>query len=131
MTKTVFLGGTCNGSLWRDRLIKLLKINYYNPVVPDWTPACMQAEIEARATSDFVLYVITPKMTGVYSIAEAVEDSNKAPGKTVFTVLESDGTETFTTHQMKSFQQTAKLIAGNGAQIFYDLETTAGYLNGH
>ncbi len=36
--KKVFLGGTCNESTWRDRLIKLLKINYFNPVVKDWTP---------------------------------------------------------------------------------------------
>jgi hypothetical protein len=35
--KKVFLGGTCNESLWRDKLIKLLKIEYFNPVVPDWT----------------------------------------------------------------------------------------------
>lgn len=29
----VFLGGTCNGSIWREKLIPLLKIDYFNPVV--------------------------------------------------------------------------------------------------
>ena len=35
----VFLGGTCNESKWRDDLIKLLKIDYFNPVVKDWNSA--------------------------------------------------------------------------------------------
>ncbi len=35
INKKVFLGGTCNGSLWRDALIKKLNIDYFNPVVPD------------------------------------------------------------------------------------------------
>ena len=39
----------------------------------------MEEEIKQRAECDFCLYVITPKMTGVYSIAEVVDDSNKRP----------------------------------------------------
>lgn len=35
--KRVFLGGTCNDSTWRDNLIQQLEIDYFNPVVPDWT----------------------------------------------------------------------------------------------
>ena len=34
----VFLGGTCNNSIWRDVLIPLLTdngINYFNPVVDE------------------------------------------------------------------------------------------------
>ena len=27
--KKVFLGGVCNGSKWRDKLIPMLKINYF------------------------------------------------------------------------------------------------------
>ena len=69
-TKKVFLGGTCNESNWRDILIKNLTIDYFNPVVEDWTPECQEEEIKQRKTCNFVLYCITPKMTGVYSIAE-------------------------------------------------------------
>jgi hypothetical protein len=29
--KTLFLGGTCNGSLWRDKLISLLDITKIEP----------------------------------------------------------------------------------------------------
>lgn len=85
MTKTkVFLGGTCNNSTWRDKLIPLLKIDYFNPVVDDWTPECQDEEIRQRESCDYCLYTITPKMTGVYSIAEVVDDSNKRPEKNYF-----------------------------------------------
>ena len=85
--KKVFLGGTCNESTWRNELIEDLKINYFNPVVEDWTPECMVEEIRQRETCDFVLYTITPKMTGVYSIAEVIDDSNKRPEKHCFVYL--------------------------------------------
>ena len=38
----IFLGGTCNESTWRDELIPNLTIDYFNPVVKDWTPDCMK-----------------------------------------------------------------------------------------
>lgn len=68
--KKVFLGGTCNESEWRNYLIKLLTIDYFNPVVDDWTEECMAEERKQREICDYCLYTITPKMTGVYSIAE-------------------------------------------------------------
>ena len=86
----VFLGGTCNGSTWRDDMIKMLTSDYFNPVVENWTEVCMDQEIWEREHCDVVLYTITPKMTGVYSIAEVVDDSNKRPGKTVLILLQKD-----------------------------------------
>ncbi|MEO8821228.1 MAG: nucleoside 2-deoxyribosyltransferase domain-containing protein [Ginsengibacter sp.] len=71
--KKVFLGGTCNGSKWRNRLIKKLDITYFQPQQEDWTPDMMDEEIRQREECDFCLYVITPKMEGFYSIAEVVE----------------------------------------------------------
>ena len=47
----VFLGGTCNNSTWRNRLIDNLKIDYFNPVVEDWTPEC-QAEEERQKNDE-------------------------------------------------------------------------------
>lgn len=129
--KRVFLGGTCNDSTWRDELVKLLKIDSYNPVVEDWTPECMDEEIRQRETCDFCLYVLTPKMTGVYSIAEVVDDSNKRPGKTIFCVMDDDDDYLFGRHQMKSLNQVGKMVKGNGGQWFTSLEETAEYLNSH
>lgn len=126
----VFLGGTCNESTWRDKLIPLLNIDYFNPVVPDWTPECMAEEILQRETCDYCLYVITPKMTGVYSIAEVVDDSNKRPEKTLFCVQAEDDEHYFTTGQMRSLGQVGKMVEANGGKLFQALSHAADYLNG-
>ena len=125
----VFLGGTCNESTWRNDLIKLLKIDYFNPVVDDWTPECQEEEIRQRNECDFCLYVITPKMTGVYSIAEVIDDSNKRPGKTIFCYLLEDDHIRFNIGQERSLRQVSNMISLNGGFVFYSIEDIANYLN--
>ena len=130
MTKTkVFLGGTCNNSTWRDKLIPLLKIDYFNPVVDDWTPECQDEEIRQRELCDYCLYTITPKMTGVYSIAEVVDDSNKRPEKTILCVLDEDDENIFSESQIKSLKQVKEMVKNNGANVFDSLEDIASFLN--
>ena len=128
--KKVFLGGTCNGSLWRDEVIKKLKIHYYNPVGEEWTPEMMKEELQQRAESDFCLYVLTPKMEGFYSIAEVVDDSNKRPAKTVFCFINNDEGNTFSDVQVRSLEQVKKMIKENGAACF-DTINEAIYLLNH
>ncbi|WP_195251846.1 nucleoside 2-deoxyribosyltransferase domain-containing protein [Romboutsia sp. 1001713B170207_170306_H8] len=135
--KKVFLGGTCNGSTWREELIELLEIDYFNPVVDDWTEECMKEEIRQRETCDYCLYVLTPRMGGVYTIAEVVDDINKRPERTVFCVLKEDvnpafGTSThiyFNKAQLKSLEQLGKMVRKNGGKYFRTLEDVAEYLN--
>lgn len=129
MNKEVFLGGTCNDSQWREQLIPLLKCNYFNPVVKDWNEEAQKEEIEKRETCDYVLYVITPKMTGVYSIAEVVDDSNKRPEKTLFCIITNDDNNEFTEHQLKSLKMVKNLVRANLARTFETLEDVAGFLN--
>lgn len=121
----VFLGGTCNESTWRQQLIPWLTVDYFNPVVEDWTPECQAEEIRQRQTCDYVLYTITKEMTGVYSIAEAVDDSNKRPEKTLFCILD-DG---FTEGQIRSLDAVARMIALNGGRVFSDLRAIARWLH--
>lgn len=125
----VFLGGTCNNSTWRDELIKTLSIDYFNPVVDDWTPDCMAEEIKQREACDYCLYTITPEMTGVYSIAEVVDDSNKRPEKTIFCLLEKRNGKKFTEGQLKSLTQVADMVIKNGGNVFDTLKATSDYLN--
>lgn len=125
----VFLGGTCNESKWRNIIITMLEVQFFNPVVEDWTPACMAEEIRQRETCDVVLYVITPKMTGTYAIAEVVDDSNKRPEKTVFVRLQSDGDEKFDEGQWKSLGAVAQMVEKNGVFIFTDLKSAAREIN--
>lgn len=129
----VFLGGTCNNSDWRDVLTPMLECIAFNPVVDDWTEEAQQIEIQKRETCDLVLYVITPRMKGVYSIAEAVYDACNRPEKTVFTYLDFDNSLgeniEFDPHQLKSIEQTRKLIESCGAKTFDNLLETANYIN--
>jgi len=155
----VFLGGTCNGSVWRDKLIPMLNIEYFNPVVEDWTEECMLEERKQREICDYCLYVITPSMSGVYSIAEVVDDSNKRPTITIFCVLDSEvpiitkvsnpmcyigspdinmfidqinypnAKVSFSIGEMKSLNQVGLMVERNGGRYFKSLEEVANYIN--
>jgi hypothetical protein len=125
----VFLGGTCNDSQWREELKPLLSVDYFDPVVKEWNEEAQQREIEKRQTCDFVLYTLTPRMAGVYAVAEVVDDSNKRPDKTLLCVLNSDGMLEFDQVQAKSLKAVAKLVASNGCAVFDDLTDVAIYLN--
>lgn len=125
----VFLGGTCNESTWRNDIIPMLKVGFFNPVVEDWTPECMAEEIRQREECDICLYVITPKMTGVYSIAEVIDDSNKRPSRTVFVRLRNDGCDRFSDGQWKSLGAVAQMVERNGGACFDSLEIVATHIN--
>jgi len=103
----------------------MLQINYFNPVVDNWTPECMEREINERRDADYNLYVITNEMTGFYSIAEIVEDSILNSHKTVVCFLLNG----FTEHQIKSVNAIKRMCEKHGATFCGDLESTAEYLN--
>lgn len=132
----IFLGGTCNGSQWREELKPMLTkmgIEFFDPVVPDWTEACYQEELKQREECDFCLYTITPKMLGVYSIAEVVDDSNKRPEKTLFCLVsnsEHEGARTlvFGSDQYRSLDKVGVMVKANGGEYFKSLHEVAAYL---
>ena len=135
----VFLGGTCNESSWREELIKMLEVDYFNPVVEDWNEECYKEELKQREICDYCLYVITPRMTGVYSIGEVIGDSNKRPDKTIFCLLKDTEHElsydngfktySFTEGQIKSLDRLGLMVQNNGGKYFESLEEVAKYLN--
>lgn len=126
----VFLGGTCAESKWREKIIPDLQCDYFNPVVKDWTPECQENEEREKVICDFHLYVITPKMKGVFSIAEAVNDSHVLPkGHCIFCITKEEDDRDFTKGEMKSLEATAKLVEKNGAKVFRNLDDVVNYLN--
>lgn len=125
----VFLGGTCNNSNWRNEIIKNISIDYFNPIVTEWNQEAQAREISERNTCDYCLYIVTPLMTGVYSIAEAVDDSNKRPAKTLFCFLESDQNKTFSPAQIESLKSVSRLITRNGGKSFKNLQEVIKFLN--
>jgi hypothetical protein len=131
-TKTVFLGGTTNDSQWRFDLQAHLHPNIltFNPAVSVWNEVAAQNELNARKRSDFMLYVITPKMIGYSAIADVIDESNKRPKKTLMCILREDGDYEFTYQQLLSLDYISKLVVHNGGIVFTTLEEVASYLNG-
>lgn len=123
----VFLGGTCAGRKWRNEIIPLLQCDYYNPIVKNWSEEDRLREVRERQTADYVLYVLTADMAGVYSIAEVIDDSNKRPQKTILCIL-YDG---FGPKMSHSLNAVARLAEENGAKVCEDLNEVVQFLNTH
>ena len=127
--KEVFLGGTCNGSTWREELMPMLDdagVKYFNPVVDDWDVDAQILEDEKKEECDWHIYVITPKATGVYAIAELVERAIKFPHKTIVGFKHQDDGACYTLGQIKSMDAISRLIGKYGvAQVnsLYDIPT--------
>lgn len=127
MTK-VFLGGTCAETTWRDDLVRMIDVDWFNPVVEDWTPKCQaEEEYQKSAHCNVHLYVITSAMQGVFSIAEVVE-SACTPGKITILHVVPEG---FDKGQLKSLEAVAGMVRKQGgiAYIDPDLARTARVLN--
>jgi len=129
MNGKVFLGGTCNGSEWRDAFVKFLHVDWFNPVVDPWTEADYLRELEERETCSICLYALTPKMAGIYSVAELVDDSHKRPEKTVFLLIEEDNGKHFNAVMKKSLNALRKMVEANGVQVFSDFKECADFIN--
>lgn len=125
----VFLGGTCSGPKWRDELQPLLKCDYYNPMTRNWGEETRLKEVHEREISDYVLYGITNGIKGVYSIAEAVDDSNKRPEKTIFLNLYEEDDRKFTKQMNHSLKAVENLLKANGVKVFHSIKEVAEFLN--
>ena len=132
----VFLGGTCNESKWRDTIIPLLEeidCHYFDPVVENWDVKAQAIERKERKICDFCLYTITPRMKGVYSIAEVIDDSNKRPKKTLFCISKYDKDDNgsliqFDDQELHSLVEVARMVERNGGKSFTALQTVVDYL---
>jgi len=124
----VFLGGTCNESTWRSKLIPVLDVEYFNPVVEDWTPECQQIEEYEKANvCNIHLYVITNRMKGVFSIAEAIESAMTRDKQTILHIVP----EGFSSAQLSSLQAVANMVRKHGgiSYLSEDLHRTARVIN--
>lgn len=121
----VFLGGTCSGYKWRNDLIPLLQCDYYNPIVKNWSEEDRLREVYEREHDDYILYVITSGLKGVYSIAEIIDDSNKRPEKTILCILYDN----FNIQMEHSLHAVENLAKSNGVTVLSNLNEVAEYLN--
>lgn len=125
----VYLGGTVNGSSWRDYVISNIDIEYFNPVVDDWNEEAHERELYERRHCHFSLYVITPKLTGFYSLAEVTDDAIKRPDRTLYCYLKEDGGDEFTEDELISLNQIGKRVERNGGHWFENLDQVIHHLN--
>jgi len=127
----IFLGGACGNSSWRDRLIPALQehnITYFNPVVTDWNEEAMEIEEREKENSKFRLYVLSPRTYGYYSIAEAVDDSNKCPEKVIFYIMEEDGATEYSESLLKHLNKVKDIVGSNGGYVAEDFPDIVDYV---
>ncbi len=125
----VFLGGTVATSKWRDYIMPKLDIDYYNPVVEEWTEEDYKKELHEREHCDFCLYVISPKLIGWYSLAEVTDDSLKRSDKTIYCYLPKDEEKEFSESELVELQRIGELIESHGALWLNSLDEIIDYLN--
>lgn len=119
MTNKVFLGGTCAETTWRDKIIDKLSenIEYFNPVVKNWTPADQKKEIDEKENKcNIHFYCITSEMKGVFSIAEVVDSVHNKNIRTILHII-PDG---FDKAQLKSLEATVDLVNSRGGIAYVD-----------
>ena len=130
--KRVFLGGTCNGTTWREQIIPHLGVPYFNPVVTgrEWTEGDKENELYERGhLCSHMLYVITPKSKGLYAIAELVEDSMRKPDRTIVCFLKEDGENKFDDQQWSSIESVMELVRKYHDSVYTDLQSVIDRLN--
>lgn len=125
----VFLGGTVNKSQWRTGVKEMLNINYFDPVVENWNDAAYERELTERRYCDYLLYVLTPKMTGFYAIAEVTDDSYKRPDRTIYCYLSQDGEDSFSPSQIAEMEQLGQVVLENGGRWLQSLDEVVTFLN--
>jgi hypothetical protein len=125
----VFLGGTCNDTTWRDKLIDLLEVEYFNPVVEEWTEEARKVEDVAKQRATAQLYVITPEAVGFYSIAELTERVIIDPSNTVVAFLDNLDGKSWTEQQLKSNAKIVDLLHRNGGVVSNTLQEVADRIN--
>ena len=122
----LFLGGTCNNSKWREELMPLLdgvNIQYFNPVVDDWNEEAQENERHQKDQEcSNHLYVITPEMTGVFSIAEIMESTLQNKNKTYVCILHDYGDKSFDEGQWRSLLAVLKMADDYGASTHKTLK---------
>lgn len=69
----VSLFGTCGDSKWRDPFMERFSaegIEFFNPVVEDWTEECMEIEADHLANDRVIVIPITDETYGTVSLTE-------------------------------------------------------------
>lgn len=127
----IFMGGTCTGPKWRERLIAQVgqPFRWFNPVVAEWTQEAKESEIAVRAESDVLLYCITPYQEGCYSYLEMTEDAVRSDKTVVVCFLPSFEDKAFNEAQWSSIMSAQTLLLKHKVHVFLSMEQTIDWFN--
>ncbi len=118
------------GPDYRKELIPLLKCKYFNPVVSDWNETAQEIEKKAKEDCQISLYVITPYMEGIFSIAEIMEDVLiRRINKTVVCILKDYYDTSFSDKNFRSLMAFKNLLLKYNCEVFDNLVDTAIAIN--
>lgn len=122
----VFLGGTVPGWKWREDLVDNTPrwFVWLDPVAKRQDEEAKARELKFREEADALVYTVTPDMKGVYAIAEAVDDVNKSPERTIFCIA-SQFNHPWERKPKHSVAAVAELIERNGGTVVYGLHSLA------
>lgn len=128
---TVFLGGTCGSSTWRNKLISQLNDNIeaFNPIVENWTPECQKLEDYHKSHDDINLFVITPETNSPYSLFEIGAEATKNPKRTIVCFLDNENGTTFDGQQAKVVKKITKDLKQMCVSVYNNLDELGNDLN--
>lgn len=128
---TVFLGGTCGDSKWRDELAQKLSgdVDAFNPVVKDWNEEAQKREDEHKANDDLNLFCITPATNSPYSLFEIALCVGDDKQRLVVTFLDEDNGRVYEPHMQKAVSKIKKTLIARGVPCFSSLEELSAFLN--
>ena len=142
MKYDVYLGGTCIKSPflwdWRMDFIRMLDdtVHYYDPFVRKWKNNLSDVNKTEdndikRSESKYCVFVFTSDIIGVYSVAQAVEDSIKRTNGTVLVAF-VDYRKKFDEdeHFIRSMKSALNLCEANGAIVCESIQDMAKIING-
>jgi hypothetical protein len=114
-------------------LIPSLEVEYFNPVVADWTPEFKALEDAAKAKARVQLYVITPLQRGFYSLVEimhAIAGPDQPEHVFVYFMLVDNDGVAFDDAQQRSIKASIEIIQSyQNATVLYSLTEVADALN--
>lgn len=138
----VYLGGTCINSPflwdWRTDFIRMLddSVSYYDPFIRKWEdhPSDVnktENNDNKRKESKYCVFVFTSDIIGLYSVAQAVEDSIKRDNGTVLVAF-IDYRKKFDEdkHFIRSMHSALELCESNGAIICESIQDMVKIING-
>ena len=131
MKLSVFLGGTCGSSTWRQKLMPMLSENVdaFNPVVENWTPECQAVEDYHKAHDNVNLFVITPETNAPYSLFEIGVEATKNPNRTVVCFLDNENGTVFEGQQAKAVKKIKADLKAMKVSVYDNLDELSADLN--